>query len=301
MGVDAGTLAKLGIHTTTPVTAAFDFVSESLMLDESIINANGIRGTRDESTERFRPGNIVVGGSLSLRPTPVELALLLPWMLGGTTSGSGTVTYNIGETLTQRFVVIDRVSKVYTYAGCAVDGFTIRARQGEAMELELRLVGQTETVGNAGTFPALNLDVTTAPFVFSDLVFTLNSTTLTFPEVEFSMENMIDRDRYMNSRTLTATVPMDRKNSLKTRVPTGDHQALYNAGLSQSGVNAGVSASLVFTNGGSVFTITMPKVTFPRKSPNVGGKNEIFMPIEAIPAKSGTGTPSVTMTLAPGP
>ncbi len=302
MAVDVGTLGKLGIHTASPVTASFDFVSENLVMNEGVINANGVRGTRDQSVERLRAGNQVIAGTILLRPTPVELALLLPWMLGGTPSGSGPVSYPIAETLTTRFVAIDRISKVFTYAGCGVDSFTIRGRQGEPMEVELNLVAQTETIGNAGTFPALTIDTTTAPYVFTDMVFNLNAVAnVLTPEFDFTMNNMIDKDRFFNSRTLTAVTPLDRETKLNTRIPSADYTALYGAALAASGVNAGVAASMVFTNGLSVFTITMPKVSFPKKSPNIAGKTEEFMPLEVWVMKSGASTPSVTMSQTPGP
>lgn len=295
MAAAIGTLGKGGIGSASPVTSRFDYRNESLKMREELIDANGVRGTRSRSTERTRPGLRRVAGSISLQPNSLEMAYFLEWVMGGTPSGSPAVTYPLADTLPSRFVTFDRVAKVFTYAGCKVDVATFRASQGEPLNLDLQIVGTTETVGNAGTFPALSLDTTTQPFIFSDLALTIGaSSSITAKDFELSINNMIDKDRFFTSLDLVSAEALDRAISLKCTLPYGDYTALYNAG------GTGVAASATFTNGGSVLTMTMPAVRYMRESPETPGRVEIMLPITGTVLKSGS-TAELSITLNPTP
>src|SRR5262245_42317015 len=140
-----GYQGQLGIDTNNPVTQRFDFDSESVMQRAEFRDTNGLRGTRSRAIERNLASIIRVGGGISFQPTSNELALLLPWIMCGTTSGSPTVTYNLGELATTRFITVDRKAKVYTYAGCAVDRARFHASQAEPLAVDIDVIGQTET------------------------------------------------------------------------------------------------------------------------------------------------------------
>src|SRR5262249_38543858 len=105
----------MGIDSSNPVTKRLNFEQEARGVAEENGETSARRGTRDHPAELQRVGIRHVGGRLELIPTAVEAALLLPWILCGTTSGSPTVTYNLGDTLATRFVTVDRVDKVFTY------------------------------------------------------------------------------------------------------------------------------------------------------------------------------------------
>lgn len=280
-----GFQAQLGIDTASTVTKRFDFQSESLACDEEFIDTNGLRGTRAHAVERLRQGNRRVGGQIRLQPTAVELANILEWILGGTKSGT---TYPLADALTDRYVVVDRGSKVFSYNGVVVDKCTIRGAQGEPLDVTLDVVGKDETVGNSGTFPSLTLDTTTGPFIFTDLAFSINATTVQAKEVEIVIDNKVDKDRFFNSQTATALYAMDRVITLKTSLPYGDANALYNTGV------GGVATTATFTNGATSLLFDFAKVAFPRKSPTVPGREEVMLPLEGTAYKSGTTLELVT-------
>ena len=264
-----GFAAQLGVDTVSPVTKRFDFDSENLVLSEDFKDTNGLRGTRARSVERIRQGNRHVGGSIKFMPTAAELALLLPWITGGVPSGGPAVTYPLAEALSSRFVAVDRVQKVFTINGCVVDRCTIDGRQGEPLEVTLDVVGIDETIGAAGSFPVLALDETNSPFMFSDLVLSINAASTQAKSVQIVLDNSIDKDRFFNVQTATALIAMDRHVTLNTSLPYGDSSALYGLGPTGSAVTA------TFSNGGAVFTVTFPKVdvppTFPGYRREAGG------------------------------
>lgn len=296
MAASEGMLGKLGIATSGAPTSRLDFTRESLKLVQPQKDVNGLRGTLSHSLERTRADLKRVGGALELQPNSLEWSLLLQWIMGGTPTGSPTVTYPLADTLVTRDVTVDRISDKFLYAGCAVDRAVFRSSRGEALSLSLDLVGLTETVG--ATFSgALNIDVTTTPFMFYDAVITVGGTTVTPTDVEVAVNNFIDRDRYFNSLTLTSTVKQDRTVTFACSVPDGDQHALYAAGL------AGSNVVLTFTNGGAVLTVTLNKVTYTTESPEIPGRSEIFLPVRGMAYASGSGpaTRELSIALNPGP
>jgi hypothetical protein len=285
---------QLGIDTAATVTKRFDFQAADVVLAEDFVDTNGLRGTRARAVERLRQGNRRVGGPLRLQPTAVEMANLLAWIMGGSPTGSPTVTYPLADTLADRYVVIDRGSKVFSYNGCRVNRATFRGAQGQPLDLTLDVVGIDETLGNSGTFPALTLDVTTVPFMFTDLVFVLNAVTVQALEVEITIDNAIDTNRFFNSQIATALIATDRHVTLNTRLSYGDQSALYGTGV------GGVAATATFTAGGQVLTFTFAKVAFPRHSPPTRGREEVMLPLQGTCYKSGSTLELIT-SLNPGP
>jgi hypothetical protein len=287
MGVDSGYAAKLGIGTASTVDQPLDFLSESLAVDEQFVDRAGIRGTRSHPIEVMRAGNRSVGGALMLQPNAQEWAYLLPWMLG--TAASGT-TYALAETVPERYVTADRVSKVHTYDGCKVNVGRVRGTQGAPLDLTLDLLGIDETQANSGTFPALTLDSATGPFMFSDGAVVIGGVTYQIKECEIVIDNKLDGDRFLNSRTRTAIVAQDREVMVNFSLPWGDAVAAYNSGV------GGVAVTVTFTNGTVSLAFSFVKVVFPRKSPTVPGKQEIMLPLQGV-AKSSGATKELVVTL----
>lgn len=288
-----GFQAQLGIDTVSSVTHRFDFQSSTVGLDEEMKDLNGLRGTRSRSGERVVAGVRKVDGQIKVIPTANELALLLPWITGGTPSGSPTVTYPLGETVPTRYMVIDKVAKVMTNSGCCVDRWTARGSSGEALEMDLDIVGQDESVGNSGTFPSLSLDVANAPWMFYEAAISVNSTQYLSKDFTLSVDNALDKERFWNSQTLTAIVATDRHVRCNLMLAAGDAMAVYGLGA------AGCPVVVTFTNGGAVLTLSMARVVFPRKPIQVS-RPEIMIPMEGIAYKSGATLELVT-TLNPGP
>lgn len=294
MSAAIGTLGRYGIGASSPVDTCQDIMSEDLVLNQESINGNGVRGTRSHTVERVRAGLQRIGGPVRMQPSAADYHALLPWALGAnaaTISGTNK-RYDLAETLPSRYVTIDRHAKVFTYATVGVQTFTLRAGQGQMAEVELGLLASTETVANAGTFPAIYPDVTTNAFVLSDLVLTVGGTTVTPQSFELTVNNDLDPDRFFNSNTLTALVSRDREVMFKTRLPYGDATALYN-----TGAGTGVAVAATFTQGSWVMTISMQKVVFPPRSPAVAGREEVMLDLEGRAYRHGTATDSTKAEL----
>jgi hypothetical protein len=260
--------------------------------EEEILDANGLRGTRSRFIERTRGGRVRVAGDLVFNPTPVELTTILPWALGAAAAGN---VYALADALPARYVVLDKVMSVFTYDGCKVDTLRIRGTEGGFLEVTLGVVAKAETPGAAGTFPALTLDSSAAPFVFTDLVLDVGGTTTQSRSFELTVENRINRDRFLNSRYLTEATAMDRQIRLSLEVPYGDAPSLYFPGA------AGVAATATFTNGPTSLVLTMPRVVFPARQINIPGREELFLRLEGQCYREGaTMELQATLDSAPG-
>ena len=160
-----GHQARLATSASGAVTQPFVFVSEGIQKKGRIIERDGIRGSRSHSSEDTRSGPYSVAGQLVLEPTPEDLAIWFPRILGAAASGT---TFALAETLPDFNLAVDRGAKVFTYAGCKVGKATFSGTQGGLLRLTLHIVGKTEAIGNSGTFPALTL-TETQPYIFSDV------------------------------------------------------------------------------------------------------------------------------------
>lgn len=295
MTAAVGTLGALGLDTVSPVTKMIDFRSESLQRKDESVDGNGVRGTRARHIARVRASLQKIGGPLSFQPNALDLGLLLQWIMCGTvTNVAGTNNwYKLGESAVTRYVAIDRRSKVFTYAGVGVNRATFKCEQGQMLGIDIDTVALTETVGNSGTFPALQPDRTTNPFILSDLTLSVNGVgAVTAKSLEIVVENHIDEDRFFNSNTMSEIVMLDRNVSFKTRVPYGDWSQFYNLGA-----GTGVSVIATLTNGSWVLSFTMGKVVFPPMSPVIPGREEVMLELDGKAYRDGATTDDTTQEL----
>jgi tail tube protein len=298
-----GHQTKLGTITestygTPPgaVTEPFVFVSEGILKKGVIVERSGLRGTRSHVADDTRVGPYTASGQLVLEPTPEDLAIWFPRILGGVATGGELKTYPLAETLPSFTLSIDRVAKVFTYSGCKVNRATFRGAQGGLLRLTLDLVCQSESVANAGTFPALTPGVT-QPYIFSDLALTLAATAREVKQFDLIIDNALVTDRFMNSLTIVSAPEGDRKIGLHTVHAWASGNAdLYAQALT------GAAGTLQLTNAlggtppvGYQTTFSFATLQSPDRSPQVPGREEIFLNLEMVARKVGS-TPELSVT-----
>lgn len=292
MAASVSALAKMGMGATSPVTQAIEFLNENLQKRGQIIETAGIRGTRSHPKERTREGTYTVDGQITLNPCPDELDFLLPYIVGGSESADD---FPLAETLPEMYVTVDRIAKVFTYAGCKVNRATFRGREGQLLELSLELMGKTETEGNSGTFPALTL-TTAAPYIFHDAVMTIEATAYSIFDWELTIDNKLNGQRFTNSQSRTDIPAMDREVMVTVTVPyTSTEAALHD----KSSHKTGVAATCVFTNGGKSLTFTTPALQKAAESPTVPGRDQEIKLRLQFTARSSSGTAELTINNDP--
>ena len=286
-----GVFAKVGMAASSPATERYAVLSESVQLLEEFVDAAGLTGSRSHPKERVRQGIRRVAGAITLNPTPVDLANLLPRILG--TAAVGT-TYSLAETVPSFYLEIDRVQNRFQYSTCKMNRATFRSSPGQPVELNLDIVGTDEVV-TATAFPAISIDITTNVFMHHDVTaFTIGGNTVAARDVEIVIDNALDSEKFLMSQTLTEIVATDRIISMSFNLPYGDYSARYNPGVS------GVAVVLTYTNGAVSMSFSFPAVQFPRISPVVNDRGEIMMQLQGIARKSSS-TDELTVTLDSSP
>ena len=270
--------AKLATSASGPVNQPFVFASENIRKRGTIVARQGIRGTRSQTADDTRVGTYSVSGTLVLEPTPEDLAIWFPRILGAAPSGT---LYALAETLPEFVLAVDRGPKVFTYAGCKVSRATLRGSEGSLLRLTLDVVGKTESVGAAGTFPALTL-ANTQPYIFSDLTLTLQAATREVKDFELVIDNALVTDRFMNSVTLTDIPEGDRVIALATTHAWATTNAdLYDQAL------AGAAGTLLLTNGGYSTSFGFATLQCPAESPTAAGRQEVPLVLAMTARKAG--------------
>lgn len=298
MPASIGTYGKFAIGSASPVDIRLRYKDEDFVETLELVDGNAINGVLDHNIELMRDGAKRVRGPVNMIPNAYEFQQLLQWILGGTPSGSGTVTYPLTQTnnLPEKFVSVDRVIKVFNYTGAKVNRATFRATQNGPLELSLDLIGKTTaSEGAAGSFPSLTLNIANGPFLFRDLAMTVAGTTVKAKEISLTIDNMLNADRFFNQQTLESIDQEDRRITLETSLPYGDYHALK-AGFTA----AGTAVVATFTNGGAALSFSMVKVAIPYTDPGTPGKTELMLPVSGDACSSGT-TAALVTTLNIGP
>lgn len=280
MAAAMGNLSQFAIGASDPVSQRLDARNVSIAAIQEMPDFSGMRGTRSRGSERVRESIKRCNGSAEFVPTAVELSYLLPWILGGTVSGT---TYPLGDSMPERYVTVDRVHKVHTYNGVKVDKGTFSAKSGDALHCQVDMVGKDETQANAGTFPSLTLDSTTKPFMLHDLSLTVDGNTVYSDGIMVAIDNKLNKDRFLNSITLTEVTSTDRLVNVQLTIPYGDSGSIYPT------TAAGVPVVMTFTNGTVSVAFTFAKVVFKREAPTIRGRNdEIMLVLNGEAKKSGS-------------
>lgn len=261
-----GFKAQLGIGASNPMSTGFEFLSESLTKRTQIIDTAGIRGTRSHKSERTRFGLTSVGGSLLMCPTAQELDPLFDWMIATGTGATSGRTFALTEAQPERYIQVLKDIKTHTYDGCKVARWSLSSSEGsQPLQLSLDVVGKTETVTDDSVVPAFTY-LDGSHFNHFDAVFTFGGATREVTSIDVTCDNALDV-KFHNSRTATGIDPQDRIITVSAVVPWNDTNVdLYAQAL------AGAAATIVWTNGAYVLTMTFATLQCPDETPTVPGR-----------------------------
>jgi len=291
-----GKAYKLGIDTANPVTKQFEFLWPlNFGKRGTLVESNGLRGTRERFRTGVNAGPYTVGGRVSTDVRPDTADSFWNWILGGTEDSD---TFSPAETIPSLYVTIDRSADVATYAGCKVASADLSGRSGEDLRLEMDLEGTTETLAAAGSFPSIASSLSVLqPYIFHQGVYQIGAANYEFDQFRITINNALILDRFMNTQYRTSLPEGDRIVTLQSNHPwtTTEKAALYDLAV------AGLSARLYFTNGSHVMTIAFANLKAPVQPPNVRGRElEVNLPLNftayADPYNVAAIVPSIKIT-----
>jgi hypothetical protein len=288
-------LARLGIGTSDPVDTALQFRDFDPGVRRELRDTNSTRGTFFKDGNRIRENRRVVAPRFSSEPTAPEWAVLLPWIMSGTPTGAGTLTFPWADTVASRNLHFKPIAGEEWFLGSVgINTATLRAASGEPLSVDLDMLGITHNDAHA-TLPALSYDQTLQPYILSDLSLTVGGIARKCREFSLVVNCGLDAGRYLNSLELTALQKLSASFVLTVDVPSGDNAALWKLGVSATAFVA------TFTNPqtSAVLTISAADVRFPGISPAHPFQGEGFLRIQAEACRVGAGQP-LTITQNPG-
>lgn len=288
MAAATGAQMKFGTAAASATPdAQYEFKNLNLRFNEDLLEPGGIRGTRSRVSERVRQNTRAPGFSLDLEPDPVELDTWLPRILGGTESVD---SFPLAETLPTFVATFDIVTTRLSFTGCKVASASFRCGQGQNLVVSIDVEALDFSV-SASAFPNLTIS-TVAPYVFSDTAsgLLIGGSAYQFFDWQLEIDNMLKRDRFLNSQTRVSLPELDRLVRWSWGGPHGDNWAnLF--GLSA----LGVASVATFTNGARSTVFTSNKVAYPRELPQFGDRDELRLPLVGIARKDGS-TAELTTT-----
>ena len=299
-----GTYGQLALNLANGLITGFsgsrrlEYIEESIGLRGEHSASNGIRGTRSRIGNRDRIVAERVTGSFTIEPTPAELEVLWPIMLGVGTKSS--TTFSLMETLPRFAILCDKVVRRFLYDECVVSKATFSGQAKQPLRLTIEIEGQTET-STTNTFASYspgNIDAG-SPYILADGTLELGGQPVEFESFELVIDNMLDVDRYMNSVTRTCIPSLDRMISLSVGLPyNSDTNALHDLPI------AGVAGELSFGLGSASTVFNFARLQVPPNTPSVSRAAELKLPLQfqakASAASNGTITREMVVNHNPG-
>lgn len=239
----------------------------SLGATTPLVQSEGMNGSRSRRGEKVVQGQIKVDGDVPFEPTPDDLDLLLPRILGAAESSD---VFAVADTLPEFYALVDRVAKVHKYSGCQVGKAVFDFSPGALMKLTLSIVGKAESELNAGSFVAGALSTLQA-YILHQLVVNLHGSARQVDRWVMTIDNVPDVEFY-NSQTAFSITPADRIVTVATTVPYNtSHADLYT--LQKGGTYANGSATA--TNGNRSFAATLNSLrALDLRSSTIAQRNE---------------------------
>lgn len=235
--------------------------------NKSLIVSEGIRGTRQMDYRRTRTGTSPISGPIAFYASPLVLDKMLPHILGGNES---TDVFSPADTM-QLFSLISNTG-LHTrwWKNCVVSRATFSGSSGQPVLVSLDLECGEETTGAA--FPAVS-PPTDSIYVFSDSVFTFNSTEFGVSEWTLTVDNQVDAARFQNSLYRTQYPSAGQMVTLTVNTPwTDPEEAIYATAY------GGAAGSIALTNAdvsGTSCTIAFGNLQLTSTSPVFSGRGEI--------------------------
>lgn len=266
-----------------------EFISETLKATHTQTVGPYIRGYRSRVNDATRYTQQAVSGSIVIPLSSQYADRACRLGIGGSAS-----PWTPANALPSFGVLIDRVTARYVYAGCVVNEVIFRGQQGGLCEIELGIIGKSETytTSASGVTASFGTDSGYAPFVLSDLTYSIGGTTTGygFSAFEIRVNNAIDA-AYYNSVTASDLCPQDREVTVSLTGSHGNNHALHN--LSRT---AETAITLTLTNTDVSVAFAMTYVRPMQESGTIPGRQTIPYTFKGIALADTAAGAEITVT-----
>lgn len=188
----------------------YPFLYETMRARRPVRASRMIYGTRSRWANRVVKKSYVPRGAIGFQPGPAELDLWLPRINGATES---TNVFYLNEAAPPLFdMMLYRDDRVFYYRCCQVAAAVFHARasdgddEDEILNMQLNIIAREEDLTKQaswpGTLPAVTTGEDYIPYVFSQGLFSLDSTEYPFDDFKLIIDNGL-RPKTRNSLTPT--------------------------------------------------------------------------------------------------
>lgn len=248
------------VGTGVTVTKFLPILSESIKNNTERIESKGMRaGRRVVST--WKAGRQVIGGGLELELWNLDVAVLWKHIFGGvTTTGAGPYTHTYspadltGDSMTIQIGRPDIAGTVqpFTYAGCKVRSWSLKASAGDIATLSLDVSAMSEATGTA--LATASYDASLAPFVFTEASLSIAGSAVgTVKNMTLTGNNALGERFRLGSATAKESLETDVREYMVDAV--ADFEGLTHYARIAAGTEVAVVAT--YSNGTQSMTITM--------------------------------------------
>lgn len=291
MACAQGALSRLYVEPgSSPYTfdtnsETYEFLSEDLRKKGTVINTNGIRGTRSQHGSRSRLGPYTIDGSILFNPDPAMLDNWLPRILG---ANEATDVFAVAEGLQSFAVLMDRVTQTFEYKDCYVNRAVFQGRSNQfggepsPLVMNLDIVGKSRVTGTSAPNVSISTASNTAPYIFEDGVLSMQSANRQIIDFALVIDNNL-LVRFTNSLTATTICPQSRTVAFRCTVPYTSDTPVTSL-LDQSSFAA---ATLTFTNGTVSTAFALAQLEVESVDPVVRGKQEIVLELTGTARMTG--------------
>jgi hypothetical protein len=279
------TKVQLACPAATAINSVQAVLSCSMGKRESLLQRNGIRGTRSHFDTDIRKGPQRIGGTINCEPSFTELNYLMALVMSNTTT---TPLIYLTDELLVFNTIVDRKLQIDTYTYCKVSRLTLSGTQGGIISASVDVVGVEELLAT-GAVAAFS---STIPFLLSDAIFTLNTAVREVQNFTLVIDNHIDAERFLNSIRMSQVVPLDRTITLSVSVPYNTAN-ITTASLYDQ-IVGGSAGRLALNNGTFGVTFAFGRLQAPAESVDIPGKTELMLQLNMIATKVNASAAGVT-------
>ena len=248
-----------GAGTIGALTSAYVFTGETLAKQGNVVERLGLRGTRAMSPTTPGPGPIwSAAQSTSNRRRSTSCS-------GSNTSWAcspRTAATRLAETLPSATLGFARGPKNFRYAGCVIDKATFSGSAGGLLKLVLEIAGQSETLETT-SLAAASPPTRLALISSATSRLSINGASREVHSFELVINNVLVKNRFMNSTTVVNLPPGDRLVTLQTT----HAWATANTDLYDPPIGGYAGASLAFAAASHSTTFTFGCLQAPAHSP----------------------------------
>lgn len=259
---------RLALGATSTPDKRLQFVSCASRGAPTHNNYPGVRGYRGIPQLNSFEGVKDVGLSIQAMPSPDELVYWLKYIFG---AASGTA-YTLTEALPAFYAMVDAGNTVYLHSGEKVNTAVFSSDPNTPLTLALETIGLTRADG--ASFPSLSNLTAKRPYTHHECTLSIDGDAYTPAQVQLSVNNNLDGNRYLNSQSRTAILDGERLIQLAVMLPFGSSEY---AAFKDMDLNAGLEAVLTYAYGAESLAFTMPAVSCPEPPTEIRGKNGELM------------------------